>query len=128
MTDVDVLKSRLGEIDKRLAEIEAIEQAEEKRKPAFFLYDSVSYRLQELRSERRDLWALRRVTDDALRTATENTDPRRKELLDYLERERRENLTEQIARLEKAGDYRQARIWRMELVKARETVEREYVR
>jgi small-conductance mechanosensitive channel len=113
------LEHRIADIDKRRAEIEVVEKTLGPR----------SYRAQELEAERVDLMRLRSTTTEELRAlnATDKPlDPQRAKLLDELVVERKESVENFIKKLEREGDWRQVRIWKMELLDIRRQVAKEY--
>ena len=95
-----------------------------------------SYQRQEALSEQRDLQVQRRVAQNQLRdlAATQRSptptdirnERRRKKFVDGEVAVRREGHLKFIETLERSGDHRNARLWRGELLRLRETVEREF--
>jgi hypothetical protein len=120
MTEKNILNERLREISERQAEIEVALA----NRPQ----DS-TYVRQELLSERNTLRALRRVTERKLRDLVATPvkpDERRERFIQAEIANRREGHLRFIERLEHAGEHRQARIWRNELLNLRAQVEREF--
>lgn len=121
MTDTATLASKLKAIDVRRAELEQLLQRE---KPG-------SYRHQELQSEAAELFALRRAITYKIAEADAPGPPRAERLarerrIEAEVSQRRAGLLEWVEVLERQGDYRQARIWRREMLNLREQVEREF--
>jgi hypothetical protein len=119
-SEQQILGDRLHQIDERLAQIK-IELA---NRPV-----DGSYQRQELLSERSELTILGRVTERKLRDLTRPItapDARRERFVAAEVAHRREHTIDFINKLEKAGEHRQARIWRRELLNIRAQVEREF--
>jgi hypothetical protein len=115
-----VLNDRLRDADKRLAKIEIALL----NRPA-----DGSYQRQELLSEQSELIALRRATALKLRDLSAPAPPpdeRKQRFVEAETRARRQGLEQYIQQLEAAGDHREARLWRRELLNVREQVEREF--
>ncbi|HZP69248.1 MAG TPA: hypothetical protein VFB29_04830 [Pseudolabrys sp.] len=134
--EIDLLERRLLTIDKLLAE-NALRLASAPPHS----HDHNNYERQEYESERRELLDLRDNTKRKLNEAHKllgerfrvfrrrRPDPqtaRQSATLDSLEAERRESIAQFVKRLEAEGDYRQARLWRLESVTARAALAREY--
>ena len=120
MSEKEILTDSLRDIEARLAELE-IALANCPR--------DGSYERQELESEKNDLVTQRRVSERALGDLTApppQPDPRRKKFIDAEVAVRREQTLAFIGNLERAGDHRQARIWRGELLNLRAQIEREF--
>jgi hypothetical protein len=120
MSEKDVLNDRLRDIDARLAELEIALANNPK---------DGSYQRQELLTEKGELRIARRVTErrlDDLNAPPPPPDARRKRFIDGEVATRREGTLAFIEQLEQAGDHRQARIWRRELLNLRAQVEREF--
>lgn len=134
---IDALERRLAEIDKLRAENEA-------RLAATPPHTATcrNYERQELESEASELLGERsRTARQIERAKTEHTkhfryalprkktvDPellRQKEVLDYSENEQRAVILREVNSLERQGDFRQARIWRAQLIGLRERIARE---
>ena len=115
------LQDRLNEINERLAEL----MVELANRPT-----DGSYQRQELLTELNELKTLRRVTERAVRDLVAapppKPDERRQKFIDSEVANRREDTLAWIAKLERAGDHRQARLWRGELIGLREQVEKEF--
>src|ERR1041385_1530221 len=120
MREMQILEARLREIDKRRAEIDAfLDHAR----------GGESYRQQELETERRELMTLRCVTADKikmLQAPVPAPDERREKFIEREVAARRQSTEAFIEQLEREGDHRQARLWRNEMFKIREQVEREF--
>ena len=127
MSDKDILTDRLRDIEARLAELEIA--------LANCPVDG-SYERQELQSEKNDLVTQRRIAERALSalaatqrspTPTEiRKERRRNKFVDAEIATRREGLVAWIESLERSGDWRQARLWRAELLNLREQVVKEF--
>ena len=115
-----ILRDRLANIQVRLSELEC----ELASRPV-----DGSYQRQELLSEQNDLRTQRRVTERALRDL--NAPPAkpnqaREKFIIAEVQTRREGLIAWIESLERSGDWRNARLYRGELIGLREQVEREF--
>jgi hypothetical protein len=122
---VEIISDQLRRIDARLASIEL--------ELATHIPDAVR---AELIDERTELSALRRINDIKLRDLNGPGDPavqarakaaeeNRQRAIAQRERTYRENCIISAEQCAKEGDTRQARIWRMESLRAREYAERE---
>jgi hypothetical protein len=134
--EIELLERRLMLLDEL---IEANAQRLKSAPPHSQQY-SDSLRL-ELEHERNDLLSTRDITLNKLSRIRDDmskrfrifrrrtVDPETRAAsatLDSLEAERKENILNFVKRLEQAGDHRQARIWRSELLTARESLARQY--
>jgi hypothetical protein len=114
------LNRQIADIDKRLAVIDA-------ELPQF---NEGSYIRQERQMEKIDLLRLRRETQlsiEAMRAPPPSIDPQKQAVIEGWIAEQEENYDHTIARFEAQGDYRQARLWRMQRLKIRDEVERSVV-
>jgi hypothetical protein len=113
-----ILERTLRDCDLRLSEIETLEMA---TPPG-------SYERQELESERIELRRLRSIADGKLRAlnAPSTPDADRQKLVELAIQERRETALKFIAALEREGDHRQAKVWRMSLLDIPAQVERDF--
>ena len=114
------LQDRLHDINARLAEL-TIELA---NRPT-----DGSYQRQELLSEQNELKTLRRVSERALGDLTApplQPNKAREKFIAAEVQTRRQDTLNFIEKLERAGDHRQARLWRGELLNLREQVEKEF--
>lgn len=126
-----VLASKLKAIDKRRAEIEALLAMKRES-------DIEPYHSQELRAELTELNNMRREIDRVLhptpeppirpeqQAALERKRQRDIAILRSAIRERREHLEWSAEREAAAGNHRQARIWRLELMTVEEDVCKEH--
>ena len=119
MTEIEILRRRINQIDTRLAEI-----ATRLKHVAANGFEG-----QEMRTECHELHGLKRMTERRIQELTQPPDPaqvererRRQATIDVWEREQAESIRHQIARFEKAGEFRQARIHRMTLFKLRDQI------
>ena len=120
MSEKEILTDRLREINERLAKL----MVELANQPT-----DGSYQRQELLTEKNELVAQRRVAQRKLgdlAAPPPAPDERRKKFIDAEVAVRREGTLAWIEKLERAGDFRNARLWRSELLNLREQVEREY--
>ena len=120
MSEKEILTDRIADIDARLAEL-TIELANRPQ--------DHSYQRQELQSEKNSLTTARRVSERALGDLTApppKPNERREKFIAAEVQTRREQTLAFIQNLERAGDHRQARIWRQELLTLRQQVEREF--
>jgi hypothetical protein len=121
---VEIISDQLRRIDARLASIEL--------QLATHIPDAVR---AELLDERNELSALRRINDIKLRdlgpgdpavqARAKAAEENRQRAIAVRERTYRENCLISAKQCEREGDQRQARIWRMESLRAREYAERE---
>ncbi len=132
--------NEIGLLEDRLREIDALLKDNEERSRAV---PAGSFVAQEVESERTEMHGHRRVVVARLdeinaglkrtfgmipprRTELTDEELRRKATLDNLVEEKAETIRHQVALYEKAGDLRQARVWRGELVGLRESTARSY--
>lgn len=122
---VEVEKHRLVQIEKRLAELDdrlgSVAGTEGK---------DFSYRDRELMAERRELQDLRRTTEGRINGHSAELTPTQQEAeaqrqarLDAWVQEQTANTLAFAEKLESEGDYRQARIHRMDLLRIRERLD-----
>jgi hypothetical protein len=125
-TEAEILQARIAEIDRRLSQIET----RELQMAAGRVASERSYEWSELTTERNTLRAHRRMAEMKLRdlkaTNAPHVDERREKFIEHEVAVRRQQTEEFIETLEAAGDYRQARIWRGELLNLRTQIEREF--
>ena len=120
MNDKEIYQDRLRDIATRLADLEI--QLNNCPKDG-------SYERQELESEKNDLLTHRRVTERALTDLAAppaKPNERREKFITAETATRRESTVAFVEKLERQGDFRQARLWRAELLNLREQVEKEY--
>jgi hypothetical protein len=117
----DILRRRLAGIDGHLKAVS----------DRLKVSKAGSYQHQEREAERRDLMTWRRIAENELAALEAPLDreqiergERRLKILNAMEAEQRELARHSIELLEQQGDYRQARIERMELLKLREHLAR----
>ncbi len=122
IVNLAILRERLTDIDKRLAELSAFKPRERGNNPPTFAE-------QEAVAERSELACLRVDTERRIyqleSTPTKPT-PEREAFIAAEMENRRRLITANVERLEREGDYRQARVWRGELLKIREQIEVEF--
>ena len=120
MSEKQILQDRLRDIEARLAEVR-IELANRPQ--------DNSYEHQEKQTELNGLLTAKRITERVLRDLAAPPAKPNKAREKFIAAEvanRREDTLAWIEKLERAGDHRQARLWRGELLNLRQTVEREF--
>ena len=120
MSEKKILLDRLHDIEARLSEV-MIELANLPR--------DGSYEHQEKQTERNELLTSKRVTERALRDLAAPPAKPNKAREKFIANEvatRRQDTLAFIEKLERAGDHRQARLWRGELIGLREQIEKEF--